>query len=658
MAVHRHGFIDFCRLALAMVFLWHGSGLHAASLPTDFTESLVAGGLESPTAMAFAPDGRLFVCEQAGSLRVIKDGELLPEPFVNVTVDLSEERGLLGVAFDPDFVNNHYVYVYYTAATPSIHNRISRFTANGDVALAGSEVTILELDPLVAGFHNGGAIAFDEDGKLYVAVGDNANGSNAQLLTSLNGKMLRMNADGTIPTDNPFNASASGKYRAIWALGLRNPFTFAIQPITGTMFINDVGEDTWEEINDGLRGVNYGWPDTEGMTADPRFQSPRYTYRHTEGCAITGGTFYNPSSAQFPADYVGDYFFADFCEGWIRKLDPAAGNTVVNFADGISFPVGLQVSADGSLYYLARGTGATTGVVFRIDYGASVPTITVHPASQTVHVGDPVTFSVGASGTPPLSYQWQRNGANISGATATSYAISSVSQLDNGARFRVVVTNSLGSTTSNEAVLTVTTNQGPTATITAPAPGTLYSGGDVITFAGTGVDPEDGTLPPSSFTWQVDFHHDAHTHPFMLPTSGAAGGSFTIPTIGETSANVWYRIYLTVRDSGGLTHTVQRDVMPHKAHFTLDTDPPGLQLKLDGQPIATPLTVEGVVGITRTLEAVSPQTVGGRTWFFGSWSDGGAVGHDISTPPTDTTYIASFHRPNCRFRPLERTCKQ
>ena len=249
---------------------------HAATLPSGFTESLVASGLSSPTAMQFAPDGRLFVCEQGGRLRVIKNGSLLPTPFVTLPVDSSGERGLLGVAFDPDFAANRYVYVYYTATTPNLHNRISRFVANGDVAVPGSEVVIFELDALSSATnHNGGAMAFGPfDGKLYAATGENANSANSQSLNTVLGKMLRLNADGTIPSDNPFFNSTTGKNRAIWALGLRNPFTFAFNPFGTELFINDVGETTWEEINDGVAGANYGWPTTEGPTTQSQFQEP------------------------------------------------------------------------------------------------------------------------------------------------------------------------------------------------------------------------------------------------------------------------------------------------------------------------------------------------------------------------------------------------
>ena len=339
----------------------------AATLPPGFAEALVAGGLVKPTAMAIAPDGRIFVCEQEGRLRVVRDGVLLGQPFHTLSVNSTGERGLLGIAFDPNFASNHFLYVYYTTSSAPIHNRVSRLTANGDVVVPGSELQILNLETLSATNHNGGAIHFGKDGKLYVAVGENAVSSNSQTLTNRLGKMLRINANGSIPGDNPFNATATGLNKAIWALGLRNPFTFAVDRVSGRIFINDVGESAWEEINDGVPGANYGWPDTEGPTSNPNFDPPFYAYdrRGTGECAIAGGAFYSPITMQFPAEYAGRYFFADLCKGWIHTVDANTAE-VDDFATGITAPVDLQVSDDGSLYYLARGATPSAGVLYRV----------------------------------------------------------------------------------------------------------------------------------------------------------------------------------------------------------------------------------------------------------------------------------------------------
>jgi len=376
-------FIKFFRVT-ALIVLW-GCTTYAATLPAGFTETEISG-LSNPTAMEIAPDGRIFVCQQGGSLRVIKNGTLLATPFITLNVDPNGERGLLGIAFDPNFATNNFLYLYYTVPIDPRHNRVSRFTANGDVVVPGSETIIMELENLTSATnHNGGGLHFGPDGKLYVAVGENATASNAQTLSNRLGKMLRINADGSIPTDNPFFNQAVGNNRSIWAFGLRNPFTFAFQPGTGRMFINDVGQNTWEEINDGIAGSNYGWPESEGPTSNPAFRAPLFAYTHAFGCAIAGGAFYNPATVQFPPSFVGKYFFADLCGGWIHFFDPATG-TVSDFASGISLPVDLKVGADGSLYYLSRGSGS----VFRVRL--TEPVLISEPNTDSAVALDSVTL--------------------------------------------------------------------------------------------------------------------------------------------------------------------------------------------------------------------------------------------------------------------------
>jgi len=618
-----------------------------ASVPQNFVETVVATGLNTPTAMQFAPDGRLFVAQQSGQLRVITaSGQLLSTPALSVIVNSTGERGLLGLTFDPNFSSNNYIYVYYTATTPNLHNRLSRFTMNGDVAVAASETVLLDLDSLNATNHNGGALRFGNDGKLYVAVGENAVASNSQTLSNLHGKMLRLNADGSIPTDNPFYNTATGKNRAIWSLGLRNPFTFDVERDTGRMFINDVGQSNWEEINLGVRGVNYGWPNTEGYTSDPAFRSPVFAYPRTiggvfNGAAITGAAFYDPLTSTFPTEMAGDYFFADYVGNWIRRIDTTGSSPVLTeFATGLAAPVDLQVHDNGSLYYLERGN---SGRVVRVDYSPSeLPVITGQPVNQVVTAGQPVTFTVTASGPAALGYQWTRNGNDINGATGSTYTINSTTTGDSGAVFRVVVTSGGNSTTSNAATLTVTNNTAPSATIISPAHGTQYNAGQTFTFTGTGSDQQDGALPASAFTWRVDLHHDTHVHPFVPTTTGVTSGTFTIPAVGHTETNVFYRITLTVVDSGGLSTTVVRDVTPRVVNLTVGSNFVGLSLTLDGQPSTAPFSTQSVVGVVRTLGAPTTQMLSGVTYQFTGWSDGGVATHDITTPATAATYTANY----------------
>ena len=416
----------------SLLFIASARVANGATVPPGFTDSLVAAGLTDPTAMALAPDGRIFVCEQRGTLRVIKNGVLLSTPFLTVTVDSRGERGLLGVAFDPNFVSNQLVYVYYTVPSPA-HNRVSRFTANGDVALAGSEVILTELPNLsTATNHNSGAIHFGPDGNLYIAVGDNANSNNAQSFSTRLGKMLRITSTGAIPTDNPFFNQTTGDNRSIWALGLRNPFTFAFQPGTGRMFINDVGQSTWEEINDGIAGSNYGWPICEGFCnpPNPSFRDPIFVYQNTGvDCAITGGAFYNPQVVQFPSDFVGDYFFADFCGGWITRIDPVNGGGA-QFATGIASPVDLKVSEDGFLYYLARSAGSVNRIGFTGGGGGgggdtTAPTVSITNPADGAIVARRSTVTITATASDNVGVtrvEFRVNGALLCTDTSAPYS--------------------------------------------------------------------------------------------------------------------------------------------------------------------------------------------------------------------------------------------
>src|SRR5215204_1440205 len=306
----------------------------AVTLPSGFTWTLLTTALVDPHDMEIAPDGRLFVAQQGGIVRILNPEDRTLSTFLDISNQVYQQNsmGLQGITLDPQFASNRYVYLFYThKATDTdgdgvidipIHNRIVRVTANasGDSAVPGSEQLLLRLEDLLDnGLHNGGSMKFGADGKLYASVGENNRRTPAQSLDNLFGKMVRINKDGTIPTGNPFYSTATGNNRAIWAVGLRNPFKFAVKPGTGTIFINDVGEKTWEEINRGASGANYAWNLCEGNHDNPGrpgsvncsaapYTAPVHEYTHgstnTTGCSITGGTFYNPTTVQFPSGYV------------------------------------------------------------------------------------------------------------------------------------------------------------------------------------------------------------------------------------------------------------------------------------------------------------------------------------------------------------------
>jgi glucose/arabinose dehydrogenase len=351
-------------------------------VPGTGTPSLqtVATGLASPLYLVSPPgDQRLFVVEKGGRIRIIKEGMLLPDPFLDLSEKVSdkEEQGLLGLAFPPDYASSGRFVVHYTDLQGD--TRISTFRVSGspDRADPASESPVLSVDqPGPA--HNGGQILFSSDGKLYIGLGDGGShdGNDAgrgQSLSDLLGAILRIDVSTglgySVPVDNPFVATA-GARGEIWSYGLRNPWRFSFDPATGDLFIADVGERRWEELNvsravDGAgRGVNYGWSRMEGTTClhgnCDGLALPLVEYDHANGCAVIGGYVYR--GAALPT-LQGQYFYGDFCKGWVRSL-PADGSGQP--VDWPALAVGRHLTsfgedAAGELYILSEA-----GTVFKV----------------------------------------------------------------------------------------------------------------------------------------------------------------------------------------------------------------------------------------------------------------------------------------------------
>ncbi|MES1242402.1 MAG: PQQ-dependent sugar dehydrogenase [Acidobacteriota bacterium] len=393
--------------------------LSAATVPTGFTDVSLFD-LGAPTALAFTPDGRLLVTTQGGQLRVYKEGALLATPALSLGAGVlcsNSERGLLGVAVDPDFASNRFVYLYYThVAGGGCMNRVSRFTFNtgtgSDTVDAASELVLVDNMPSPAGNHNAGDVHFGPDGYLYISIGDGGcdwagdsgcGGTNDATRDQhvLTGKILRITKTGDIPPENPFQGAgtarcnvtgqttAGNKCQETFAWGFRNPFRFAMNPNRDDtyFFINDVGQSAWEEIDFGTAGGDFGWNCREGAHTNsatgkcsptpPDLVEPFFEYQHggfVPGTAdndcgsITGGAFV--PDGVWPG-YDGTFLFGDFNCGKIFRITQGAGGvwTGTRFAVGAGGVTSMVFGPYGvsqAFYYLTYAGG---GQVHRVSYG-------------------------------------------------------------------------------------------------------------------------------------------------------------------------------------------------------------------------------------------------------------------------------------------------
>lgn len=627
------------------------NSVKAQTFPAGFSRVQVTATGATVTGMTFAPDGRIFIAHQDGRIRLFKNG-VLSTMYTLTGVRNGGEDGLSAITVDPNFATNNYIYICYT--TTGLVNRLARLTLSGDAVVAQLTLRDFPLLSTTSQRHNGGAIRF-KGGYLYISIGENDIPSAAQDKTKYGGKVLRLNADGTPAVGNPFynEAGASTITKCIWSMGERNPWSMDISPSTGKVYVCNVGQTIAEEINDvTTAGTNSGHPVVEGNSTNPAYKNPVYYITNpnftpattTQGCAIIGGAFLESPATNYPATYVGKFFYMDYCNSWINYVNPSTGANT-NFATGVGAAspnansTTLRLGVDGNLYYAQGGT------IFKVIYtNVSAPAITNQPVSVTKIEGQSASFSVSASGATPMTFQWKKSGVNIAGATSSTYTIPAVATANAGS-YTVTVTNSFGSVTSTAATLTVLPfNAPPVATILTPAAGLTYFAGQSFSFSGTATDAEDGVLPASAFKWGLFFDHNEHTHD--LATGGLAvgskTGSFTTLTGNEVDTVVSYRLVLTVTDANGLTDTASVSVTPLLSRISFVTQPAGLKVTVNGAPQTTPYSTNGVEGITFAMGTDLIQTLNGVSYQFDSWQHGGTMNQSFAVPTNNTTYTAVF----------------
>ena len=396
-------------------------------------------------------------------------------------------------------------------------------------------------------------------------------------------------------------------------------------------------------------------PTSKGLSGNPAFTNPIYSYAHNgRDAAITGGFVYH--GTQFPSTYQGSYFFADYAQNTIKRLTfDANGNVngVFNFEPANGAPDGptgdivyLTQGPEGALYYIDLGVADTTGQIGvskirRISFvGSNQPPVAQASANPT---SGPtplvVNFSSAGSSDPegqPLTYAWNFGDNTTSTAANPTHTYTTPGPY----QARLTVSDGVNSTLSSP--LSISAGSRPTATILAPTDGASFKAGDVIAFSGTATDAEDGTLPASAYTWKIDFLHEGHVHP-GTPITGVTSGTFTIPTTGhDFSGNTRYQVGLTVTDSSGLQSTSTVTVVPQKVNLNFAAAPAGATVFVDGIAHTAPFVYDTLVGFNHTIAAPN-QTIGGNTYNFASWSDGGAQTHTIVVPAAAQTYTANFN---------------
>jgi glucose/arabinose dehydrogenase/PKD repeat protein len=669
------------------------SSTEAATTPTGFEERTAASGLTAPTAIAWAPDGRMFIAQKSGKVRVVTAaGQLLSAPLVDISSHVAtvEDRGLLGIAVDSNFAANPYVYLLYTYEPDPTQpdgpktSRLTRVTvgsnntASGETVLLGAAGSTapcpapsnsIDCMPSDGTSHSIGTVRSAPDGTLWLGAGDASDYSRvderslrSQNEQSTAGKILHVDRNGRglpghsfCPTDNDLTHVCT----KVWGKGFRNPFRFTLRPNTGTPVVGDVGNGAWEEVDLTAAGRNYGWPcyearsrtgwqgfsdckslySKEGTSAGVTF--PDYYYGHDgSGAAVVGGPTY--TGGPYPDEFDGDIFFGDYVKGYVKRLKLDGQGRVTGTQDflGSWFGVDLELMG-GELYYVNFGDGRSgTGSVKRVSYSPNNRTPVVLAEATPTFGTAPLQVQLKGSGSSDpdgdsLTYDW-----DFGDGTSHSTSKDPTHSYTRGGNFdaKLKVTDSKGANGTATVRISVN-NSPPVVTIAAPAVGFKYRDGVAVALAGSATDAQDGALSDSKLSWNVVLQHNDHVHLYQTLTGKTA--SFKPTT--DHDADSYYRITLTATDSDGLSTSKTIVVNPQTINFAIASTPPGAMIFYAGYPhVAAPFAAKAAVGFHTSISAAERFVSGGRVYEFQSWSDGGAIAHDVSIPSTDAVLTAGY----------------
>lgn len=642
------------------------------NLPDGFEMITVAEGLNLPLDFEFMPSGAIMVAEKGvgvdidgiSQLKLVENGTVVAQPVLTLSTNVFWDSGLLAFVLDPDFANNGFLYVWYATGENALGwdgestLRLSRFTYDFGTRTADSEAIMLELDQWYR-FHHGNSLLFDPAGDLLVGIGDIANPSSVQSLSTWVGKILRIRPkpDGTytIPSDNPFTDDPTARPE-IYALGVRNPFRMTQQSSDGTIFVGDVGASTWEEVNLLQAAANYGWdiregpcPKNEVLPCDPtppEFTDPIIYYQHGNNGqgSVTGLTFYEGDA--FPEEYHNQLFFADYAQSFVRVGDVNSGTHEL-FADGTTLFGTLDIRYQHGGLYLLNIINGTISYIYYSDSDNLNPTAAI--MADVVQGPAPLTVNFTAIASDPddpvLTYHWDFDDGSPEVITTTNTIVWTFSA-DNTYNVSLKVTDPRGgeSPTVTQPI-TVYSGEYPTVdlSIKDDVGRTLYHGGDTITYRVNRSTLAD-LDPITPFTWRIDLHHNVHTHPIVVdyPT---IEDTFVVPTDNhDGDADLWYQFIVTMHLLSGQEIVIARAIYPEVVNVTVDSDP-RTWLSVNGVERRTPYQLPSIVGVENTLSAPEEiNQLGLYEFHEWVWSGGQSADSTITwfAPQQPITYTAIY----------------